>query len=236
MVSIVMPAYNEEEIIEASVRDWYTEVVEKIDEAVLVVVNDKSSDSTGEILDRLEKELPRLRPIHSRENQGHGPTVRMGLDAASSEYVFQTDSDRQHLPSEFWNLWEHREHYDFVVGVRSTREDGAFRKAITALMRDANLVIWGVWIQDANCPFKLMRRDAMNEVLALIPQNSFIPMVHFSVLARKLGFRVKEVPVTHLPRTGGTQSLKGLVKWARVTVRCVLEIIRLRLFTRLRRA
>lgn len=228
-VTIVMPAFRESEIIEASVREWYDEVISKIPGSRLIVVDDKSPDDTGKILTRLAGELPGLEPFLSDRNRGHGPTVRIGLDRAKTEYVFQTDSDRQFVPAEFWNLWNVREGCDFVLGRRSSREDGWFRVLITTGVRVANLLLWGVWIHDANCPFKLMRREPMQQILKKIPPDAFIPMIHFSVLAHKMGFKIRIVPVTHLPRRGGTQSLSGMAKWVRVVRNCLAEIVRLRL-------
>jgi hypothetical protein len=54
-------------------------------------------------------------------------------------------------------------------------------------------------------------------------------MVLVSILARKMRFRIREVVVTHLPRKGGTQSLKGMVKWAKVSVRCASQIFSIRM-------
>jgi hypothetical protein len=96
-------------------------------------------------------------------------------------------------------------------------------------MRLLNLVFWGVWVKDANCPFKLMRRNALQKVLARIPRDCFIPMVLVSLLTRKMGFRVAEADVEHLPRTGGTQSLKGLLKWVRVSSKCAAQVLSIRL-------
>lgn len=228
-VTIVMPAWREAEIIEQSVRDWHDAVTSKLPGSRIIVVDDCSPDATPDILRRLTGELPELYPVLSDKNRGHGPTVRIGLDRAETEWVFQTDSDRQFVPAEFWNLWERRDDADFVLGRRSTRQDGWFRVLITNGVKIANLLLWGVWITDANCPFKLMRREPMLAVLRKIPPDAFIPMIHFSVLAHKMGYRIRNVPVTHLPRTGGTQSLRGMAKWVRVVRNCVLEIIRLRL-------
>jgi hypothetical protein len=68
----------------------------------------------------------------------------------------------------------------------------------------------------------------MQKVLRMIPQQSFIPMVMVSILARKTGFRFCEVPVTHLARKGGQQSLKGLARWVRVSSLCCGQLVRLR--------
>lgn len=229
MLSIVMPAYNEAEIIEASVREWHDKVAAKLPGTELIVVDDASSDATADILESLEQELPGLRLIRSPINRGHGPSVRAGLLAARGDFVFQTDSDRQHLPEEFLLLWDRREEADFVFGVRKSREDGTFRIAVTFFMRSLMFALWGRWLRDANCPYKLMRREPMRKILDLIPEDSFIPMVHLAILSRKTGMRVIEVPVTHLPRRGGTPSLKGLARWGRVGLRCVGEMASLRL-------
>lgn len=221
-----MPAYNEGEIIEKSIREWYDEVIRKIEGSELIVVDDCSTDTTGAILERLKKELPGLRPVRPARNGGHGPALLFGFTKATQPWVFHTDSDRQHLPSEFWGMWKLRDSYDFVFGVRSSRADGLVRVGISTTMRVLNLALWGSWIHDANCPFKLMRRGPLEQVLARIQKDGFIPMVMVSVLARKMSFRVKEVLVTHLPRRGGTQSLSGAAKWARVGTRCAKELLR----------
>jgi hypothetical protein len=96
-------------------------------------------------------------------------------------------------------------------------------------MRLLNFLVWGIWVPDANCPFKLMRREPMARVLARVPRGSFIPMVMVSILARRMQFRVREAVVTHLPRRGGQQSLKGLIRWMKVSAHCASELVRLRL-------
>jgi len=224
-----MPAWNEEEIIEGCVREWYEEVVAKLPGSELIVVDDCSTDSTGSIVAGLARQLPGVRCVRPDRNGGHGKALRAGFDQAAQPFLFQTDSDRQHLASDFWKVWALRDEYDFVFGIRKQRADGAVRVAITRSMRVLNLLIWGVWVRDANCPFKLMRHEALGKVLEKIPRDCFIPMVLVSILARKMGFRVVETEVEHLPRKGGTQSLKGVAKWVRVSLRCARQVLSIRL-------
>jgi glycosyltransferase involved in cell wall biosynthesis len=235
-LSVVMPAYNEAEHIEECVREWYAGVIAGVPGSEMVVIDDCSRDGTDARLQLLTSRLPQLRVLRTPANMGHGPAVRMGLDSSSGEFVFQTDSDRQHSPDDFWTLWEMREDADFVFGVRSRRADGLFRWFISGSLRLVNLIVWGHWLPDANCPFKLMRRVPLERVLSQIPRDSFIPMVMVAILSRRGGFRVREVPVRHFTRTAGEQSLKGLVKWTKVAWRCVRELVALRARSRRRAA
>ena len=229
MLSIVMPAYNEEEIIEQTIREWNEKVLSRIPGAELIVVNDCSNDKTGDVLALLAREIKALHTFTPERNGGHGKALRFGFEQVTQEWVFQTDSDRQHVPADFWKLWEEREASDFVLGVRSSRADGPVRVFITSVMRLTNFVAWGLWIRDANCPFKLMRRDPMEKVLKRIPRDSFIPMVMLSIVCRKMHFRVSEVVVQHLPRRGGEQSLAGLWKWINVGSLCLRQLLALRM-------
>lgn len=108
---IVMPAYNEEANIEAVVSQWHP-LVEKIgSDSRLVVMDDGSKDHTYEKLKDLQKKFPQLVGV-TKENEGHGATVLRAYHYAvdhGADYVFQTDSDGQTLPEEFWPLWENRQ-------------------------------------------------------------------------------------------------------------------------------
>ena len=112
---IIIPAYNEEENIENVINDWYP-VVEKVGgESRLVIINDGSKDNTYEIMQKIkaEKGLTMFEPM-TKENGGHGATILFGYHYAieqGADYIFQTDSDGQTLPDEFWQFWEEREQY-----------------------------------------------------------------------------------------------------------------------------
>src|SRR5262245_11290751 len=97
-LTIVMPAYNEGEHIDACVLEWYEGVVSRIPGAEMIVVDDCSRDDTGDRLRSLAVRLPALRVLTTPVNGGHGRALRCGLEHARGEFVFHTDSDRQHTP------------------------------------------------------------------------------------------------------------------------------------------
>ena len=116
---IIVPAYNESDNIEIFVNDWYP-VIESHNtdgKSRLVIINDGSKDDTYEKLLSLAESRPYLIPL-TKPNGGHGPTVIYGYRYAieqGADYIFQTDSDGQTVPSEFEGFWEKRKKYDAVI-------------------------------------------------------------------------------------------------------------------------
>ncbi len=115
---IVIPAYNDEANIKGVIDDWYP-VVEKLGNGSrLVIIDDGSKDSTYKIMQEYAEKLEYFEPV-TKPNGGHGATVLFGYNyaiKAGADYVFQTDSDGQTLPSEFWDFWKLREEYDMIIG------------------------------------------------------------------------------------------------------------------------
>lgn len=138
-IYFVMPAYNEAENIERTIKEWYP-IVEKCsnegNDARLVIANDGSKDNTFAIMQNLKGKYPLLDPL-DKQNSGHGATVlflyRYALDN-HADFIFQTDSDGQTKPEEFWKMWNNRDKYDFQIGNRRGREDGFRRVFVTKVL------------------------------------------------------------------------------------------------------
>ena len=209
---IVMPAYNEEANIEDVIKQWHP-VCERTNqegnEAKLVIANDGSKDNTFTIMQGLCNQYPYLLPI-DKPNSGHGATVlylyRYAINAGVN-FVFQTDSDGQTLPEEFWQLWEHRYEYDFQIGTRVGREDGASRVFVTKVLRWVVWLMFGVWVKDANTPFRLMNVDHLQAIMKLIPEDFFLANVAVSAIAVKMKEKIAWYPITFRPRQGGVNSI-----------------------------
>src|SRR4051812_49066937 len=112
MFSGGMPAFNKAEIMQTRGGEWDEKIIEKLPGSELIVVDDCSTDETGKVLERLARQLPGLRPIQPPKNGGHGRALRFAFQNAQRDFIFQTDSDRQHLPADFWKLWERRRKCD----------------------------------------------------------------------------------------------------------------------------
>ena len=208
-IYFVMPAYNEAENIEEVVKMWYP-VVEKCGKSSrLVIANDGSKDNTFEIMTRLKEKYPLFIPI-DKENSGHGATVLYLYRYAiknGADYIFQTDSDGQTNPDEFWQFYDNRNKYDFQIGYRKGRQDGGSRIFVTKTLR---LVVWMMfheWVTDANTPFRLMKTERLKEILKVVPEDFFLCNVAISAIAVKWKESIKFYKITFKPRQGGINSI-----------------------------
>jgi glycosyltransferase involved in cell wall biosynthesis len=206
-LSVVMPAYNEEAAIADAVREVQEHVFALIPTAELLVVNDGSRDRTGAILDELAQGEPRLRVIH-QPNGGHGSALRTGMNAASGDYLFLLDSDRQIPLTAFPSLWAVASRCDGAFGVRVNRHDAPIRLALTRLVRAALRPLFGVRIHDANVPFKIVRRSAWEAARPFIPDDTLAPSLFLAVFMTRCGYEVARLQVPHQERRTGTVSIK----------------------------
>lgn len=225
---IVIPAYNEQDNIEDVVKDWYP-VVEKCGaDSRLVIIDDGSKDATYEKMQELAKDRPQFTPLH-KENGGHGATILFGYRYAieqGADYIFQTDSDGQTLPSEFDEFWNLREKYDMVIGHRKGRQDGFSRVVVTKVLKAVCLLCFHVSVQDANTPFRLMKAESLKKEIGLIPQDYNLSNVVVSVLFIKKGYKVKYLPITFRPRQGGVNSIniKKIIKIGQKAIKDFIQI------------
>jgi len=220
---IVIPAYNEEENIEAVIKDWYP-IVEKIGNGSrLVIIDDGSRDSTYSIIRKAAEKLEALEAL-TKPNGGHGDTVLYGYKYAienGADYIFQTDSDGQTLSEEFWPFWERREKADMVIGHRKNRQDGLSRIFVTKILKLTLWLCFHVWIKDANTPFRLMKVPVLKRYMDLIPEGYNLPNVIISVIYARGRLKVEYRPITFRPRQGGTNSvnMKKIIRIGRKAFR-----------------
>lgn len=208
---IIMPVYNEEANIQKVIEDWYP-IIEKHNgngQSRLVLIDDGSKDNTYSIIQECAQKYPYIKAI-TKQNEGHGATVLHGYNYAlenGADYIFQTDSDGQTVPSEFEQFWECKEDYAMVIGNRSKREDGFSRYLVTKVLKGTIKMCFGVNVTDANTPFRLMKADILKENLKLIPEKFNLSNVIIAVIYAKKNLPVKYMPITFRPRQGGVNSI-----------------------------
>ncbi|MBR2215314.1 MAG: glycosyltransferase family 2 protein [Selenomonadaceae bacterium] len=225
---IVIPAYNEEANIHTVLSEWYP-LVEKIgSDSRLVVVDDGSRDNTYPLLQDFAKEHPQMIAL-TKSNGGHGATLlyayRYALEAGA-DYIFQTDSDGQTRPAEFWPFWEARQDYDMIIGHRNHREDGLSRIFVTKVLKYTLLLTFGVTVTDANTPFRLMKASVLRETLPLVPTDFNLANVIITVIYTLDKRRILYRPITFRPRQGGVNSI-NLSRIFRIGLKAVQDFYRI---------
>lgn len=206
---VVMPAYNEEAIIEKTIRDWYPIVADKGEGSKLVVADSGSTDSTHEVLLKLKEEFSRLEILEDSDKQ-HGPKVIALYKYAINnniDYVFQTDSDGQTNPDEFDALWQARGEYDGQFGNRTERGDGKKRGMVEKVVCLLVRFFFGVKVLDANAPFRLMKVDALKKYVPKLPDNYFLPNIMITTYFEYYDEKRRFVPISFAARETGTNSI-----------------------------
>jgi dolichol-phosphate mannosyltransferase len=204
-LSIVFPALNEEENIGDAVRSALSYLQGMSGE--VIVVDDGSRDRTAEIVTSLEKTAPgRVRLVRHPVNLGYAEALRRGFQESRGEWIFYSDADNQFDLREIDLLWPLSKGADMVVGFRKERRDPPLRIfAAGAYNRMASL-LFRLHVRDIDCAFKLFRRDLFDRIS--IESKRFLVDLEILAKARKLGMVVREVGVTHLPRTRGESTVR----------------------------
>lgn len=205
-VSVVTLVHNEAEVIEGVIRGIHKSIISKMPDSEIIVCEDGSTDGTKEILVKLRKDIP-FQLYMGSERKGYTRALRDALSLAKGEFIFFTDSDAQHNPEDFWKLSEKIADHDLVTGYKLDRKDGLFRSVISKSMNTIIGILFGLWIRDINCGFKLFRRELIDEILK---EKWFFPdciMTELVIRIHKMRGRIIEVPVEHRARLGVSRSL-----------------------------
>jgi glycosyltransferase involved in cell wall biosynthesis len=225
-LSFFFPAYNEEDCVEAVVREGLEVLPRFTNDLEIIVVDDGSSDRTGVIADDLAVRDPRVRVVHHRPNRGYGGAIRSGLVESRKEYVFYTDGDRQFRLEDLGRLIPLLGRADVVLGYRPERADPPRRLFIAWVYNTLIRTLFAVPFRDVDCAFKLFRRSVFERVpLDRVRSNgAFFSPEHLLVM-RGAGVRMEQVGVRHFPRATGEE--KGAT--VRVVARAMRDLLRLRL-------
>lgn len=212
MLSVVIPAYNEEEIIPKTAKTIDTILNDAGIDHELLFINDGSKDKTWERIEEQASLIPSVKGVCFSRNFGKESAVFAGIAEANGDCCVVIDCDLQHPPEkivEMYRLWE--QGYEIVEGVKTSRgrESGMHKfaaKAFYSIMSDAV----GFDMSRAS-DFKLLDRKAINVLINMNEKNAF-----FRALSSWVGFKQTEVEYEVREREAGTSkwSTKSLIKYA----------------------
>ena len=220
LLSVVMPVYNERTTVEEIIR----RVLALPLRIELIVVDDGSKDGSGEVLDRLQKELSFT--LLRQANAGKGAALRKGFAAVTGDMVIIQDADLEYSPEEYPDLIELicKGHADVVFGSRFLGRHRVFlfthylgNRVVTL----ATNILYNTMLTDMETCYKVMRTDVLRSFT--LESNGFGIEPEMTAKIFKRGYRVYEIPITYAGRgydegkkitwTAGIGALWVLIKY-----------------------
>jgi glycosyltransferase involved in cell wall biosynthesis len=232
-LSIVVPAYNEEQRLPASI-----EAIQKWLEAKrfhwveLIIVDDGSRDGTAQVVERMSKQFPALRLLRNPGNRGKGYSVRHGMLEARGDWVLFSDADLSAPIEEFDKLYGAAKREGAAVAIGSRALDRSligvhqspFREYAGRFFNLLMRVLTTLPFWDTQCGFKLFRTDAAREVFRRVQLEGFGFDVEALFIARVHKFKTIEVPV----RWNHCEGTK--VSMFRDSINMFIDLLRVRRF------
>jgi 4-amino-4-deoxy-L-arabinose transferase-like glycosyltransferase len=207
-ISLVLPAYNEQAVIEQAMTEAVTALAQITDDFEVLVVDDGSSDLTAEIVTRAAQRFPQVQLLRQEKNLGYGAALRRGFAEATKELVGFTDADCQFELKELDRLVFLARDYQIVCGYRIDRKDSWLRCMYSAGYNMLVRVLLGTQVRDCDCALKLFHREALQKLP--ITGNGFLVNGEMLATARQQGISLVEVGVSHRPRAAGESKVSIL--------------------------
>lgn len=224
-LSVFFPAYNEEGNAKASILNAKKVLEKTVKTWEIIVVNDGSKDRTKEIAENLSKKDKRIRVISHEQNRGYGAAFKSGLYNSKYDWITFTDIDGQFDFSEIESFITKQEETsaDLVIGYYKKRRVSKFKIITSRMWEFVVNVLFGLHVKDIDCGFKLISKKVIDTVPKLESERGAFISSEFLIKAKKAGFKIVEIPVTHYPRTTG----KGTGRDIAVIIKSFVDLFRL---------
>jgi dolichol-phosphate mannosyltransferase len=220
-ILVVTPTYNESENIE----QFIAQVLQQHEEIEMLIVDDSSPDGTGEMVEKLRSQNPRIHLLRRGAKMGLGTAYVAGFRYAIErgyDFVFEMDADFSHDPRELPRMLEKAQNYDLVIGSRYTEGVRVINWPMGRLLLSyaANVytrVITGMPVKDATGGFKCFRRAVLEAInLDEVKSNGYAFQIEMNFKAYRKGFRLKEHPIIFADRTSGTSKMSRKIVYEAV--------------------
>ncbi len=215
-LSVIIPAYNEENKIKETLGVVYNYLVRQNYSWEAIVVSDGSSDKTVEMVSEFISNKPGFNLIANSLNHGKGFVVRQGMLQAQGDFRLFTDADNSTSIEQIEKFWPYfAEGYDTVIG--SIEISGAkineraqwYRRFLGHYSKYLIRIVAGLWqIHDTQRGFKCFTAKSAQDIFSRAKINRFGFDIEVLALAKKIGYKIKEVPVIWNNPGGSSVHLK----------------------------
>lgn len=228
-LSIVIPAYNEEERILETLAEVIDYLKTKNYTHEIIVVDDGSNDGTSQLIKKLASQESNLSLLENKINEGKGFSVRRGMLAARGDLIIFMDADNA-TPFDQITLFleKIKEGYDAVIASRYLKDSkilkkqGLFRRLMS---RGGNLlfrIVLGLQLTDTRCGFKLFKKEAAKKIFSLQRLKRWGFDTEILLIAKINNLRVGELPVSWYDKK------RGKIKPLRDSINSMIEIFKIK--------
>ena len=198
-LSLVIPAYNEQENVEELLGRVSAALAQSGKPFEVIVVDDGSTDDTPRLLASAMQRFAWLRVLRLERNSGQSAAFDAGFKAARGQVIATVDADLQNDPEEIPRLLPMLDGYDMISGWRQQRQDTPLRRMQSRIANRIRNWLSNETIQDSASSLKLYKRHCLQGIHLYKGMHRFMP-----TLVKMRGYTVREVPVKHSARFAGT--------------------------------
>ncbi len=222
-LSVFFPLVNEEGNVETIVKKA-VEVLESLNfEYEIILINDGSKDSTGQVIEKIAQGNPLIKVINHPSNLGYGEALKSGFYSARYDTIVYTDGDGQFDFSEVTKFLDKINDYDVIIGYRIKRQDPFFRILFKEGWKLSLFAFFRLTLKDVDCGFKMVKRSVLEKIPHLQSQRGAMINAELVIKAKKAGFKIGQVGVNHYPRLSGKPTGANI----KVIIKSFLDLIRL---------
>lgn len=206
-LSVFFPAYNEEANIKATVTKALAILPQVAKKWEVLVIDDGSKDKTGEVVKALMEKEKRIKLITHTPNRGYGAALKSGFYHSRYEWITFTDADGQFNFSEITEFLKTQKETgaDLVIGYYLKRQVPFYRIwGSKFLWQPAVYLLFGLKVRDIDCGFKLIRRKVIEQIPRLEAERGPFISSELLIKAKRAGFKIVEIGVTHFTREEGS--------------------------------
>ncbi|MDD5449052.1 MAG: glycosyltransferase family 2 protein [Candidatus Omnitrophica bacterium] len=204
-ISVIMPVYNEEPLLEESVSYIYKFLKTHFSDYEIIIIESGSTDRSSEKCDKLAKDFPKINVIHEGARNGFGSAFKLGCKKATKDLVWLITAD---LPFSLEHIFEALpllDRYDCVLSFRSEDKRCLYRKVRSLFYNSLIKLILGLDVRHVNSTFKVFKRRLIQN-MDLVSSGWFIDAeIIYRLKASKINYA--EVPVPLIDRSKGKSSV-----------------------------
>jgi dolichol-phosphate mannosyltransferase len=213
-VTVCLPTYNERENLEPMLRALGEHAVR------VLVIDDNSPDGTGQLAERLARDLDYVDVLHRARKEGLGPAYLAGFRRAladGAERILEMDCDFSHDPNDVPRLIAATDGADLALGSRYVEGGevgnwGAVRRAVSGFGSLYARILLSVPVRDLTGGFKCYRAEVLKTIdLDAIHSKGYAFQIETTYRALRAGFRVVEVPIRFVDREVGGSKMSGAI-------------------------